>query len=109
MNELVTKQEAMDFLHYDNEPPELELLIAGASQAVLDYLGEWATFVDSSGEVTDELVPPQVKLAVLFWMAEMDQNREGGQVEAVPAQFGYGYPPAVVVRLLARLRDPVMA
>jgi hypothetical protein len=109
MSQFVTKAEAMAFLHYDVEPPELTLLIEAGSGAVLDYLGEWATFADSSGDIDESSVPPVVKLATLIWMAEMDQNREGGETEKVDAQYGYGYPPAAVVRLLSRLRDPVMA
>lgn len=107
---LVTVQEAMDFLKYDDEPPELALLIAAASAAVLNYLGADATFttVESDSEDTAP-VPPEVKQACLFWMRDMDASREGQKADPIDPRFGYGYPPAVVVSLLAPLRDPRMA
>jgi hypothetical protein len=107
MTQLVTKAEAMNFLRYDEEPPELDLLINAASAAVLNYLGDDATFleVESDGEDYPE-IPPEVKAACLIWMGEMDQNREGVQPAPVDPRFGYGYPPAAVVGLLSSLRGP---
>ena len=106
---LVTVPEAMDFLKYDDEPPELALLIAAASAAVLNYLGEDASFVNESDGVSPDDIPAEVKQACLFWLREMDASREGQKADAIDSKFGYGYPPAVVVSLLAPLRCPRMA
>jgi len=108
MRRLVNIDEAKRHLRYDEEPPELDLLIEMASDAVLNYLGEDATFLDENGQV-DGVVPFAVKAACLIWLGEMDKNREGQQEAPLPAQFGYGYPPAAVVALLYPLRDPRMA
>jgi hypothetical protein len=116
MRRLVTISEAMNHLRYDVEPPELGLFIEAASAAVLNYLGENASFLDDDGQVLIDdrtrgtgLVPFEVKAACLIWMGEMDQNREGVKVDPVDPKFGYGYPPSAVVALLAPLRDPRMA
>ena len=106
---LVTIQEAMDFLKYDDEPPELALLIAAASAAVLNYLGEDATFTTVESDSEDYVIPPEVKQACLFWLREMDASREGEKADTIDPRFGYGYPPAIVVSLLSPLRVPRMA
>ena len=110
MTQLVTKEEAMNFLRYDEEPPELDFLINAASAAVLNYLGDDATFLESESDGEDSaIVPDEVKAACLIWMGEMDQNREGAQPAPVDSRFGYGYPPAAVVGLLSVLRGPRMS
>ena len=107
---LVTKTEAMQFLHYDDEPPELERLINGVSAAILNYLGPDATFLEVASDSEDYApIPDEVKAACLIWMAEIDQNREGGQAAPVDPRFGYGYPPPTVVAFLSPLRCPRMA
>lgn len=98
---LVTKEEAMRHLRYDEEPPELDLFIAGISEALLNYLGEDAPDIQFPSYA--------LKLACLVWMGEIDQNREGNQIAPIDSRFGYGYPPAAVVSLLAPLRCPRMA
>ena len=105
---LVTVEEAMKHLRYEVEPPELALLIDAASAAVLNYLGEDAAFIDTNGQINDE-IPFEVKAACLIWLGEMDQNREGVRVDSVDPKFGYGYPPSAVVALLYPLRDPKLA
>jgi hypothetical protein len=110
MTQLVTKEEAMNFLRYDEEPPELDFLINAASAAVLNYLGDDASFLEVESDSEDyAAIPPEVKAATLIWMGEMDQNREGAQPAPVDPKFGYGYPPAAVVGLLSPLRCPRMA
>jgi hypothetical protein len=110
---LVTTLEAMFHLFLDEETPELALKIEAASEAVIAYLGDDATFLstdeETKGDVVPALVPAQVKAATLIWLAELYQEREGEKGNPVPSIFGYGYPPAAVVSLLAPLRDPRMA
>jgi hypothetical protein len=107
---LVSVAEAMDFLKYDDEPPELALLISASSAAVLNYLGDDAAFLTAESDSEDlPPVPPEVKQACLFWLREMDASREGQQADPIDPRFGYGYPPRVVVALLAPLRVPRMA
>lgn len=109
---LVTEVEAKHFLKYEDEDecPELPLIIAAASAAVLNYLGEDATFVTAESDSEDYgEIPPEVKQACLFWMREMDSSREGQKADQIDPRFGFGYPPAVVVALLAPLRIPRMA
>ena len=107
--QIVTKEEAMAWLHYDEEPAELTMLIEGVSDAVIRYLGDNATFVDSSGELDTDALPQAVKLAALVWMAPLDQDREGKSKEDALASLVNGEPPLGVVRLLALLRDPTLA
>jgi hypothetical protein len=110
MTQLVTKKEAMDFLRYDEEPPELDLIILAASAAVLNYLGEDAIFLYGGSDSDDSIdVPPEVKAACLLWMGEMDQNREGAKTDPIDPKFSYAQPPPAVVSLLAPLRCPRMA
>jgi hypothetical protein len=113
MTQLVTKEEAMNFLRYDEEPPELNLLINAASAAVLNYLGDDASFLEDESDGSDGedsiVVPDEVKAACLLWMGQMDQNREGAKIDQYDPRSGYGYPPATVVALLSGLRQPRMS
>lgn len=114
---LVTLTEAKHqlMMDHDQDDPHIELLIQGASAAVVEYLKSGATFLDSSGEVPvdssgdPEGVPFQVKAATLILIAEWYKNREAEQDGAVDAQWGYGYLPRPVTALLYPLRDPAMA
>jgi hypothetical protein len=110
MTQLVTKAEAMNFLRYDEEPPELELLINAGSAAVLNYLGDDATFLEDESDGDDSVVVPgEVKAACLLWMGQMDQNREGAKTDPGDTRSAYGYPPATVVALLSGWRQPRMS
>lgn len=114
---LVTLAEAKYqlMMDHDQDDPYIELLIQGASAAVVEYLKSGATFLDSSGEVPvdsngdPEGVPWQVKVATLILVAEWYKHREAEQDGKVDAQFGYGYLPQTVINLLYPLRDPAMA
>jgi hypothetical protein len=114
---LVTLTEAKYqlMMDHDQDDPYIELLIQGASAAVVEYLKSGATFLNSSGEVPvdssgdPEGVPFQVKAATLILIAEWYKNREAEQDGAVDAQFGYGYLPRPVTALLYPLRDPALA
>ena len=114
---LVTLTEAKYqlMMDHDQDDPYIELLIQGASAAVVEYLKSGATFLDEFGEVpTDENgdpegVPFQVKAATLILIAEWYKNREAEQDGAVDAQWGFGYLPRPVTALLYPLRDPALA
>jgi len=104
MRRLVSIAEAMFHLKYDVEPPELPLMVDAASAAVLNYLGNDATFLTPDGQVDISAlagssllaaawaegawssawapgsvpnVPYEVKAACLIWLAAMDLNRAG--------------------------------
>ena len=114
---LVTLTEAKYqlMMDHDQDDPYIELLIQGASAAVVEYLKSGATFLNSSGEVPvdssgePEGVPWQVKVATLFLVAEWYRHREAEQDGAIDPQWGYGYLPRPVTALLYPLRDPAMA
>lgn len=114
---LVTLEEAKYqlMMDHDQDDPYIMLLIQAASAAVVEYLKDGATFLDSSGEVPvdsagdPEGVPFQVKAATLILIAEWYKNREAEQDGAIDPQWGYGYLPRPVTALLYPLRDPAMA
>jgi hypothetical protein len=109
---LVTMDEAMDHLRYDDEPPGLDILIEAVSNAVLKYINKTESYfeieIGSDGK-NYPFIPSDIKAACLIWLGELDQNREGGKVAQVDSRFGYGYPPETVVALLAPYHIPRMA
>lgn len=100
---------------HDEEDGHIELLTLAASAAVLDYLKDGATFLDSDGAVEQDSngepqgVPYQVQAATLLMLGDLYMNREPVGGDKVDGQFGYGYLPRAVVALLYPLRDPALA
>lgn len=110
---LVTIDRAKQHLYVDGDEADelIEDEIEEASAAVISYLGDGATFLDSSGEPTivagEPVVPYQVRAAVLQLLTALHENRgdDGGTL----SQFQQGYLPPVVTALLYPLRDPAIA
>lgn len=96
----------------DDGDADLELMIAGASQAVFRYLkGGTDLFTDSAGVIVEDSagvasgVPDDVANAVLILVGIWRRDPDG--VEAEKWQQGYLPPP--VTALLYPLRDPTLA
>jgi hypothetical protein len=114
---LVTLEQASDHLRRDTDADDadLALKIETASELVVDYLKDAATFLDSSGEVpTDSAgnpigVPARVRQATLLMVGELYKDRDGQQEGAVPTQWGYGYLPQGVTAVLYSMRVPTVA
>lgn len=118
---LVTLEQAKQQLQMDHDADDsfIELQIKIASEAIVGYLKDQATFLDSSGEVpvdssgAPEGVPFRAQAATLILVAEMYKNREGLTEDpiggAAQITYGYGYLPRSVVALLYPLRDPALA
>jgi hypothetical protein len=93
------------------EDEDLELAIAGASAAVLNYLKlPHDTYSDSSGEVPVNSsgtigVPAEVVNAVLMLVGILSRDRDGQEME----KWQHGYLPMPVIALLYPLRDPSLA
>ncbi len=118
MQTLITLEQAREHLRSDDmdDDGDLELKIAAASAAVLDYLGAYAlTFADADGaplvvEGVEVATPARVKQAILITVAALYKERDGAQESAVPAQHGYGYTlPQGATSLLYSLRLPSCA
>lgn len=115
----LTEAKAHCRVDFTEDDAHIDLLLRAASQAVLDYLKDGATFLDSSGEVPldssgdPEGVPFNVQAATLILTAEMYRNREALTEDPVgggaQASYGYGYLPRSVTALLYPLRDPALA
>jgi len=110
---LVTLQQAREHLRSDTDAGDndLKLKVQAASDAVLDYLGDYAdTFLDDAGEVDPAKVPERVKQATLLTIGYFFIEREGSQEFRVDSQHGYGYAlPQAAVALLYSLRKPTVA
>lgn len=106
MTKLVTLDElkARIRMDHDVEDDTLELLIEGASAAVLNYLKlEHDHYDDSSGEAVD--VPAEVKNATLLLCGILSKDRDGTAMK----DWEPGDLPAPVRALLYPLRDPALA
>lgn len=114
MNNLVTTTEAVNSLRCEPTDPSLPLLIAAASEAVLQYIGD-PTFVDTAGFVPLDTagdpigVPYQVKAATLLLLGELYEHRKPNPLDPVPSEYGYGYLSRSVVALLYQFRTPTIA
>lgn len=125
---LITLAQAKAHLRVDHdaEDGQIEEFIEAASAAIIDYLKSGAdVFLNTLGfpeeiyndasppEVTDYVVPPQVKAATKILVGELFKNREAnveGEIGgALGIPHGYGYLPRAVVMLLFPLRDPALA
>lgn len=112
---LVTLDQAKLRLRFDTDAldPDIELMIEGASRAVMRYLGEYGTasFTDSAGDVSEDSngivldVPEDVKLAVLVLVGILVRDPSGVDM----ASWEMGFLPAPVTAFLYPLRTPSMA
>lgn len=107
---------------HDADDAEITEMIEAASAAVVSYLKSYAdSFLDSSGNPTPiegdspsvivgYVAPAQAIMACKIAVADLYKNREGQRDNAVPSEFGYGYPlPAAATALLYPLRTPTLA
>lgn len=91
-------------IDFDTSDEDLELLIQGASEMVLNYLNlPHDHYDDSSGAVQD--VPVAVVTATCYLTGVLYRDRDGKEVE----QWERGYLPAPVISMLYPLRDPALA
>lgn len=110
---LVSLQQARNHLRSDDsdDDADLSLKILAASAAVLAYLKDGATFVDSNGDVPVDSygdpvgVPRQVQAATLLMVGYLYRLRDENEDEA----YEHGYLPKPVTSLLYPLRDPAIA
>ena len=110
---LVSLAQASEHLRRDTDDDDndLTLKIHAASGAVIAYLKNGATFLDSADEVeTDSFgdpinVPANVQAATLLLLGVLYRDREGSNESFIER----GYLPNAVVALLYPLRDPAMA
>jgi hypothetical protein len=104
---------------HDAEDADLEMMIHGASAAVMNYLGvteavfqdsdyasssEVVGSSDSESEGTGLSVPPEVELAVMVMVGILARDRDGVEM----ADWEHGYLPKPVIALLYPLRDPAL-
>jgi hypothetical protein len=113
---LVDLETAKSQLNMDHDLSDelIELQIAAASGAVLNYLKQSEDlYVDSSGDLIidsngESAVPAVVKQAVLFLVGSFFVQRTG-ETGVINPQWSAGYLPAPVTALLYPLRDPTLA
>jgi hypothetical protein len=98
---LATVEQARARLRLDDDFPEadIDLAIAGASEAVMCYLKRTTNYTDS------DPAPPQVVNAVLILTGTFIRDPDG--VEAND-KWEQGYLPHAITALLYPLRDPAM-
>jgi hypothetical protein len=93
-------------IDHDDEDDKLRLLINASSQAVLRYLKAGSVaFRYEDGEIIDEDVPTDVKLATIYLVGWFYRNPDGDP----DAEVERGYLPNPVISLLYPLRDPAVA
>lgn len=125
MTPLVTLEQAKLHLHVDHDldDSDIELKVAAASAAVLQYIGDKQyLFLDTGGEFLDltdtstsgtnsdvaaARVLHIVRQATLLLVGDFYKNREPTPADVIGT--GYGYLPRAVVALLYPLRDPTIA
>lgn len=117
--DLVSLEVAKTWLRVDHSADDtvIALLIRATSRAVLNYIGDAQyQFLDTSGEFLldtdfsppEEIVPEDIRLAVLTHVADRYKNREKTE-DPVASEFGYGYLPQTVTALLYAYRTPTIA
>lgn len=106
--DLITAEQAAEYLRSDPAETLLAGLVSAASAAVVTYLKNPAFLIPEveGGEI---VVPADVQLATLMLVAEFYTNRGAEQAGEVNAQFGYGYLPRPVLALLYPYRTPTLA
>lgn len=116
---LVTLQQASDHLRRDttDDNNDLTLKIHAASNAILNYLKDGATFLDTSGNPEFDSggnilgVPQEVQAAVLIMLGVLYTDRVGMEYIDGPAnnqRLGNMAIPRAVQFLLDPLRTPTM-
>lgn len=108
MSTLVTLDEAKDHAKPGaaKSDPELQRILDAAEATILDYVGSTAYWREQLALWTAETVPRFVHHAILIQFAEFDRFR-GDDLDG-PARIGTDLAP-VIVALLSRTRDPVLA
>lgn len=91
---------------------DIELFIAGASRAVLNYIASSdPSFLDSYGEPVEDSageainIPDDIKNATLFLVGILMRDRDGQNV----GNWEHGFLPAPVLCLLYPYRMPTLA
>lgn len=109
---LVTLDEAKLRLRVDGtaQDSDIELMIGGASTAVLRHLGDAANefLLDVNGDPIPEdqiVVPDDVKNATLYLVGAMLRDPDGAEVK----DWDMGYLPRPVTALLVSRRKPSLA
>lgn len=107
---LVSLQQASDHLRRDtgDDDNDLILKVQAASGAVINYLKDGATFLetavelDANGEPIG--IPFEVKAAVLLMVGYLYKERDGDDGKS----YEMGYLPRPVMSLLYPLRKPAL-
>ena len=115
--QLVTLAQARAHLRSDTDADDadLQLKIEAASEAVMDYLGDYGSedFTDSAGDVYEDSngiaqdVPARVQQATLVTVAWMYRERDGSNENEVSAGHGFTLPKSATALLYSR-RRPVI-
>lgn len=87
----------------DARLPDVQMKMAQATDAVLDYLKIEST---SPPKWTEETVPDRVRAAILLTLGSLYDDRDDGKLIAGLAGSDLSNP---IVALLYRLRDPTLA
>lgn len=108
----VAQAKARLLFDHDYDDADFELMIAGASAAVLTYLKlERDAYADSSGNIPEDSngdpigVPEEVQNATLILVGIMKRDPSGAQMK----DWEYGYLPMPVTALLYPLRTLTLA
>jgi len=109
---LVSLQKASDHLRRDTSDDDNDLIlkIHAASAAVINYLKDGATFLDSAGEIEVDTngdavnVPFEVQAATLLMIGFLYKDRD----ENADGAYEMGYLPRPVMALLYPLRVPAV-
>lgn len=93
-------------IDHDADDSDIELKIAGASDALIRYLKEAAKeFINDSGDIMDDKVPDGVKCAALQLVGMLYKDRDGGMM----GKWVHGYLPFAVTSLIYDMRKPSVA
>lgn len=91
---------------HDYDDKDIELKIAGASDALIRYLKSASKeFLDESDNVIEDKVPFGLKCATLQLVGIMYKDRDGEMMK----DWQHGYLPFSVTSLIYDMRTPSMA
>lgn len=92
---------------HDIEDEDLQLMIDGAEQAVLNYLNlPYDYYDEADSDSSDTRIAPAVVVnATLLLIGILSNNRNGEDME----KWQQGYLPFPVIALLYPLRSPALA
>lgn len=89
----------------DSDDQDIELKIAGASDALIRYLADSAKiFLDDQGNVIDNKIPYCLKSATLQLVGMLYKDRDGDMMD----KWKQGYLPFAVTSLIYDMRKPVL-